>query len=130
MEGVQAAVAMCTAQGYKVTALIVEEHGSLVALLSGDGASYKTAEFAGYKAATTLHYKVASGEIEERVTKEPALLAEVKADPKIGVAHKGALPIMAGGQMIGAFAVSGGPGGDKDEACAKAGLEKIAARLR
>ena len=56
--------------------------------------------------------------------------AEVKADPKIGTARRGALPIMVGGQMIGAMAVSGAPGGDKDEVCVKAGLASIASRLK
>jgi uncharacterized protein GlcG (DUF336 family) len=34
------------------------------------------------------------------------------------------------GAMIGAFAVSGAPGGDKDEPCAIAGLDKIHDRLK
>jgi uncharacterized protein GlcG (DUF336 family) len=43
---------------------------------------------------------------------------------------QGGLPIMTGDDTIGAVAVSGSPGGDKDEACAQAGLDKIAARLK
>jgi uncharacterized protein GlcG (DUF336 family) len=37
---------------------------------------------------------------------------------------------MVGGQLIGAFAVSGAPGGDKDEPCARVGLTKIQDRLQ
>ena len=33
--------------------------------------------------------------------------------------------IMSGGDILGAFAVSGAPGGDKDEACVKAAMDKI-----
>ena len=58
------------------------------------------------------------------------LAAEIKADPKIGTARRGALPLMVGGDFIGAFAVSGAPGGDKDEACVKAALDKIGGRLK
>jgi hypothetical protein len=36
---------------------------------------------------------------------------------------------MVGGQIVDAFAVSGAPGGDKDEPCAIAGLAKIQDRL-
>ena len=32
-------------------------------------------------------------------------------------------------EIIGAFAVSGAPGGDKDEVCTKAGLAKIQSRI-
>jgi uncharacterized protein GlcG (DUF336 family) len=41
----------------------------------------------------------------------------------------GGLPIKAGNETIGATGVSGAPGGDKDEACANAGLAKISDRL-
>jgi uncharacterized protein GlcG (DUF336 family) len=40
------------------------------------------------------------------------------------------VPIKAGTQVIGAIGVSGAPGGDKDEACANAGIAKIAAELK
>jgi uncharacterized protein GlcG (DUF336 family) len=46
------------------------------------------------------------------------------------VPAQGALPINVGEDTIGAIGVSGAPGGDKDEACAKAGLDKVAADLR
>jgi uncharacterized protein GlcG (DUF336 family) len=41
----------------------------------------------------------------------------------------GGVPIKAGKETIGAIGVSGAPGGDKDEACANAGLAKISDRL-
>ena len=43
---------------------------------------------------------------------------------------RGALPIKVGDDVIGAVGVSGSPGGDKDEACAKAGLDKVADQLK
>ena len=42
---------------------------------------------------------------------------------------RGGVPIDAGGYRIGAIGVSGAPGGDIDEDCAKAALEKYAERL-
>jgi uncharacterized protein GlcG (DUF336 family) len=39
------------------------------------------------------------------------------------------VPIKAGNDTIGGIGVSGAPGGDKDEACANAGLGKIGDRL-
>ena len=41
----------------------------------------------------------------------------------------GGLVIEAGGSLLGGVGVSGAPGGDKDEACAKAGLESVRDKL-
>ena len=46
------------------------------------------------------------------------------------MANSGALPIKAGEDVVGAVGVSGAPGGDKDEACAKAGIDKVADQLK
>ncbi len=45
-------------------------------------------------------------------------------------AARGALPIMIGEETIGAVGVSGAPGGDKDEVCAQAGIDKVKDQLR
>jgi len=42
----------------------------------------------------------------------------------------GGVPINVDGQLIGSVSVSGAPGGDKDAACAKAGLAKVADKLK
>jgi len=46
------------------------------------------------------------------------------------IALAGALPIKAGDEIIGAVGVSGAPGGEKDEACAKTGIDKVADQLK
>ncbi len=43
---------------------------------------------------------------------------------------QGARPLTVGGEQIGAIAVSGAPGGEKDEACAQPAIAKIASRLK
>ena len=42
----------------------------------------------------------------------------------------GGLPVMLGSEVIGAIAVSGAPSWPMDEACAKAGLAKVADKLK
>jgi uncharacterized protein GlcG (DUF336 family) len=61
----------------------------------------------------------------------------VKANPTLGfihlsniIANQGALPIMLGNEAIGGAGASGAPGGEKDEACIKAGLDKVADQLK
>jgi uncharacterized protein GlcG (DUF336 family) len=46
------------------------------------------------------------------------------------VAVGGGVPIKAGNEVIGAVGVSGAPGGEKDEACANAGIAKVADSLK
>ncbi len=41
-----------------------------------------------------------------------------------------ALPIKVGDEVIGAAGASGAPGGEKDEACVKAGIDKVADQLK
>jgi uncharacterized protein GlcG (DUF336 family) len=42
----------------------------------------------------------------------------------------GGVPIKAGNDVLGGIGVGGAPGGDKDEACASAGLQKVADQLK
>ena len=63
--------------------------------------------------------------------------ARVKADPTLPLIHlsnvianQGALPIKVGDDILGAAGASGAPGGEKDEACIKAGLDKVADQLK
>ena len=82
------------------------------------------------KVAIALHYKTSSGEIADRVKTDEALAAEIKAEPRFGTARRGALLIKVGSEIIGAMAVSGAPGGEKDEVCVQAALDKIKDRLK
>jgi uncharacterized protein GlcG (DUF336 family) len=61
----------------------------------------------------------------------------LKADPAFALIHlsnvianRGALPIKFGEETIGGLGASGAPGGDKDEACVKAALDKVADQLK
>jgi uncharacterized protein GlcG (DUF336 family) len=125
VQAAQAAVAACLANGYKVTALITDSGGDPVVLLSGDGAAVRTQNIARTKVAAALKYKMSSGEVVAKAKTDPKLDAEIKADPAIGTARQGAVLILSGGDILGAFAVSGAPGGDKDEACVKAAMDKV-----
>ena len=60
-----------------------------------------------------------------RVWTEPSV-----PNPMIDTARQGAVPILAGSDVVGVFAVSGAPGGDKDEVCTRAGIAKIQDRVK
>jgi uncharacterized protein GlcG (DUF336 family) len=69
-----------------------------------------------------------SGAIAQRISNDQPPGGIVKV-PHV-IIQQGALRIKVGSEAIAAIGVGGAPGGDKDEACAKAGLDKISDRLK
>lgn len=121
----------CKARGLKSTTLVVDSIGNTVVLLSGDGTQPINAAMAARKAAVVLKFREPSGVVMKRLNDNPTLVSEIKHDPTIGEVLQGGLPITAHGELLGAIAVSGAYGpADTDEICAKAGLDKVAARLK
>ena len=121
------AIDTCKANGYNVSAHVVGREGQVIIGLRHEGAGLATWENSMKKAYTARTFRRSSGEFA----------AGVKGNPVAGalfltniVAAQGALPIMAGEDVIGAVGISGAPGGEKDEACAKAGIDKVAAELK
>jgi len=123
----QGAVDQCTKDGYKVSVVIVDKGGNVAASIRGDGTNPHTMEFARLKAYTARTFRIASGEIANRFKQDPAYFAVHVPN---AAPSQGALPIKIGEEVIGAVGVSGAPGGDKDEACAKAGIDKVADQLK
>ena len=130
IEGAVEANRVCLGNTYKTTAMIADSAGVPIVVISNDGAAAITQRIAMTKIQAVLKYKMTSGEVAEKAKTDTALAAEIKANPLIETARPGAFPIMAGGQTIGFFAVSGAPGGDKDEVCVRAGLAKIQDRVK
>jgi uncharacterized protein GlcG (DUF336 family) len=132
-EAVAEAVVTCAKQGYKVTATIVDYDGVEQAMLRGDGAMMTTLDASRDKAYTALVLGAArnedtSGAIAQRMGTTPSSGGLAKL-PHI-LLLQGAIRIKVGNEAIGAIGVGGAPGGDLDEACAKAGLDKISDRLK
>ena len=131
VEAAQVAQATCKTNGYMVTVLVVDSAGVPVVMLSGDGASERTQGIAPTKVAAAIRYNMSSGEVLNKSKTDAAMAAEIKADPKIGgTVRQGALLLKVGNDTIGAIAASGAPGGDKDEVCTQAAVDKVKDRLR
>ena len=121
------AMADCKAKGYKVSATVVGRNGEVLLQLRGDDTGPHTMENSFKKAFTSRTFRIPSGEMEERLKKNPAMGAQYLTG---FTTAQGALPIKVGEDVIGAAGVSGAPGGEKDEACVKAGLDKVADQLK
>jgi uncharacterized protein GlcG (DUF336 family) len=123
----QTAIEACKANGYAVSVTVVGRNGEIILQVRGDNTPPHTMENSFRKAYTARTLRSPSGTLAERV----------KADPTIPFIHlsniiafQGALPIKVGDDTIGAAGASGAPGGEKDEACIKAGLDKVADQLK
>lgn len=125
MELATAALARCRADGYKVTITVLNRHARVALVLSDDGANPHTIENSLRKAYTSFTTKAPSVDMQKRA--QPGLAGFMQLD-KI-TTLEGALPIFAGKEIVGSVGISGAPGGDKDAACAKVGIDKIAAGL-
>ena len=123
----QTAMATCTANGYRVSATVVGRNGEVLVQIRGDGTGPHTMENSFKKAFTARTFRIPSGEMEDRLKKNPQMGAQYLTG---FTTARGALPIMVGEDAVGAAGVSGAPGGEKDEACVKAGLDKVADQLK
>jgi len=121
----RAAVASCADTGYQVSAVVVDRSGAPQVVMRDVFASRFTVEIAERKANAVILAGVSSSEF--RVNRAE-ILAEMNEVDGILVLD-GAVPIRAGGALLGAVGVSGAPGGDKDEACAKAGVNSVQEKL-
>jgi uncharacterized protein GlcG (DUF336 family) len=123
----QTAILTCKASGYAVSANVVGRRGDVIVAMRGDNTGPHTLENSMKKAYTAQAQRRPSGDfassIKDNFTAGALSLTNI-------VPSQGGLPIRAGDDVIGALGVSGSPSGDKDEACAKAGIEKIAQELK
>jgi len=123
----QTAIATCNSQGYRVSATIVGRNGEVLVQIRGDETGPHTMENSFKKAYTSRTFRIPSGDMEDRLKQNPAMGTQYLTG---FTTARGALPIKVGEDVIGAAGVSGAPGGEKDEACVKAGLEKVADQLK
>jgi uncharacterized protein GlcG (DUF336 family) len=133
LEAAQAAVNTCLGEGVKGSAAVVDSAGVVRMLVSADGSSKNSAELSPKKAVVAVQMKKPTSEIQAEMEKDPALKAKLEADKSI-FPRAGALPLMAGNDVVGAIGFGGANGtqggGTHDEACAKAGLDKVKARVK
>jgi uncharacterized protein GlcG (DUF336 family) len=127
-ELVAGAVAACKEQGYNVTATLVDIDGVRQAMLRGDGAGVATLDVSNDKAYTAMTTRTDTGVLVERAKTTPPSQIILK-EPHLLLAQ-GAIVIKIGEEFVAALGVSGAPGGEKDEACARAALDKVSDKLK
>src|SRR5229473_465750 len=128
MKAATKAIATCASNGYPVSAVVVDPSGVIKLEAKGDHSTIHTTTAGFRKAYTVVTFGPifrfdASSAFAELVAKNlnGAALATL---PDIAPLA-GGVAIKAKGEVVGALGVSGSPGGDKDEACAQAGVASI-----
>ena len=106
---------------------VVDRAGRIKVLLQGDGGSPHNLELARRKAYTARTFRQPSAAWAKRtetVNQGQRMLTDV-------IPLGGGMPIMVGEETIGGVGLSGAPGGQpKEEACAMAGIAKVADQLK
>ncbi len=127
-QAVAAAVAKCASQNYAETAVVVDADGVRQAVLRGDHAGAHTLDSAFAKAFTAASFKSDTTALVER-SKNAPVLANLFKLPHL-LLLGGGIAIKVGNEVVGAIGAAGAPGGDLDDACARAGIDKIKDQLK
>lgn len=123
LKAAQAALKKCRDDGYQVAVAVVDRMGVTQVMIRDRYAGPHTPSTARGKAWTAVSFRTNSGELA-RLTQAGKPQSGVRQLPGV-VALGGGLMIEGGGSLLGAIGVSGGPGGEADEACAAAGIAAI-----
>jgi len=119
----QAALARCQKDGYTVAVAVVDRGGQPLAVLRDNLAGAHTTQTAVGKAATAVSFRTDTTELAA-ISQAGRPQSGIRQLPNV-IAVGGGLLIRAKGSLVGGIGVSGAPGGDADDACAKAGVAAI-----
>jgi len=123
----ETAIAECEKNGNNVSVAVVDRTGRLRVFLQGDKAAPHNIELAQRKAYTARTFGRTSADWASRT--EPGSELAAQRQLKHVIALRGGVPIKVGSETIGAVGVSGSTSGG-DEACAMAGVAKVADELK
>lgn len=126
LEAARGALADCQKRGYQVAIAVVDRFGVPQVMLRDRFAGPHTPPTATGKAWTAVSFRSSTNDLVT-ATQAPAMQG-LRHLPNV-VLIGGGVMIEAAGTLIGGIGVSGAPGGDADEACAKAGIAAIKDKL-
>jgi uncharacterized protein GlcG (DUF336 family) len=117
----------CRKHGYQVAVAVVDRFGVTQVMLRDRFAGPHTPSTAVGKAWTAVSFRTNTNELVG--ASQPGMPQAGVRNLPGAVILGGGVMVEAGGNMVGAVGVSGAPGGEADEACAKAGIETVRDKL-
>jgi uncharacterized protein GlcG (DUF336 family) len=127
LELARAAFAECRQRGYQVAVAVVDRFGVTQVMLRDRFAGPHTPATAAGKAWTAVSFRTNTSELVAQ-TQPGSPQAGLRALPG-AVVLGGGIMVQAAGTLVGAVGVSGAPGGDADDACARAGIAAVQDKL-
>jgi uncharacterized protein GlcG (DUF336 family) len=127
LQAARAALESCRKSGYQVAVAVVDRAGLPQVLLRDRYAGAHTIDMAIDKAWTAVSFRTSTATLAE-ATQPGKPLAAIRNRPRV-VAVGGGLVIEGAGAVLGGIGVSGAPGGERDESCARAGISAIEQQL-
>lgn len=127
LELARAALAECRQRDWQVAVAVVDRFGQPQVMLRDRFAGPHTPSTATGKAWTAVSFRTSTTDLVA-LTAPGQPQAGLRELPNVVVIGGGIL-IEAQGSIVGAVGVSGAPGGDSDDICAKAGIDKVRDRL-
>ena len=123
----EATLAECKSKGFNTAAAVVDRAGQVLVLLRDEQATAQQAEMARRKAYTARMFRISTMEFQKRSAGDS--LTAAQRDLADILALSGGVPIQVGNDTIGAVG-SAGSSLETDDACAKAGIAKVADLLK
>jgi uncharacterized protein GlcG (DUF336 family) len=123
----RAALDQCRRDGFQVAVVVIDRFGAPLVMLRDRYAGLAAPTTATGKAWTAVSFSRNTSDLIKAM-RDGQLSPGLANLPNV-VMLAGGLVIEAGGALLGGVGVAGAPGGDKDEACAKAGLDQIRDKL-
>ena len=123
----EATIAECKSKGFHTAAVVVDRAGQVLVILRDEQATAQVAEMARRKAYTARMFRTSTADFQKRTATDPGVAAQ--RDIADILALSGGVPIKVGDDTIGGVG-SAGSNLEMDDACAKAGIAKVADLLK
>jgi uncharacterized protein GlcG (DUF336 family) len=123
----EAALAECQSKGFHTAVAVVDRAGQVLVLLRDEQGTAQQGEMARRKAFTARMFRTSTLEFQKRTASDPTLLPQ--RDVADILALGGGVPIQVGNEIIGGVG-SSGSNQNTDDACARAGVAKVADQLK
>ena len=127
LELAQATLEACRREGYQVAVSVVDRFGNLQVTLRDQLAGVHTPETAWRKAWTAVTFRTDTVTMSEATQSGQAQSGVRFVAQALMVG--GGVPVEAQGAIVGGVGVSGAPGGEADDACARVGIDAILEKL-
>jgi uncharacterized protein GlcG (DUF336 family) len=123
----EATLGECRSKGFHTSAVVVDRGGQVLVMLRDEQATPQTAEMARRKAYTAVMFRSTTLEFQKRTADDPTLAPQRQVADILALG--GGVPIRVDKEIVGGVA-SSGSSQEQDDACAKAGVAKVADLLK